>query len=139
MGAFDSRDAALILRSLECVSDRCGDPTPLVYARLFRQQPEMEALFVMDTHGHARGHMLSEALDGLIDFVGARNYADNLIRSEIINHEGLGVPPAVFATFYAVVMETFREAMGEEWTAETDAAWRRLLSALADTIEAHKQ
>lgn len=130
-----SRDAALIVESLERVSERCDDPTPLVYARLFAQQPEMEALFIMDTDGQVRGHMLSEALEGIIDFVGARAYSDNLIRSEIVNHEGLGVPPGVFATFFAVVMETFREVLGGDWTAEMDAAWGRLLKSLAETVE----
>lgn len=130
-------DAAAILRSLELVSERCGDPTPLVYARLFKANPEMEALFVLDTRELARGHMLSEAMEGVIDFVGARSYSENLIRSEIVNHEGLGVPPAVFATFFTVVMETFREVLGDEWTAEIDGAWRRLLKGLAETIEVH--
>lgn len=132
-----SRDAALVVESLERVSERCGDPTPLVYARLFAQQPEMEALFIMDTDGQVRGHMLSEALEGIIDFLGARTYSDNLIRSEIVNHEGLGVPPAVFTTFFTVVMETFRDALDTEWTAEMDAAWARLLKALAETVEQH--
>ncbi|HEY4342785.1 MAG TPA: globin [Parvibaculum sp.] len=130
-------DAALIAASLELVAERCDDPTPLVYARLFKQQPEMEALFVLDTQGQVRGHMMSEALEGIIDFVGARSYSDNLIRSEVVNHEGLGVPPEVFATFFTVVMETFREVLGNEWTAEMDGAWQRLLAALAATIEEH--
>lgn len=132
-----SRDAALIAETLEQVSERCGDPTPLVYARLFAQQPEMEALFIMDTDGQVRGHMLSEALEGIIDFVGARAYSDNLIRSEIVNHEGLGVPPDVFTTFFTVVMETFREVLDAEWTAEMDEAWGRLLKALAETVKQH--
>lgn len=132
-----SRDAALIVESMERVSGRCGDPTPLVYARLFARQPEMEALFIMDTDGQVRGHMLSEALEGIIDFVGARTYSDNLIRSEIVNHEGLGVPPDVFSTFFTVVMETFREVLNGEWTAEMDAAWQKLLKALAQTVEQH--
>ncbi|MCE9648725.1 MAG: globin [Parvibaculum sp.] len=133
--AIDGRDAALIVGSLELAAERCDDPTPLVYMRLFRQQPEMEALFVMDKDGQVRGHMLSEALEGIIDFLGARHYSDNLIRSEIVNHEGLGVPREVFTTFFTVVMETFREVLGDQWTAETDAAWRRLLDALAETVE----
>jgi hypothetical protein len=40
------------------------------------------------------------------------------------------LPPRVFATFFAAVMETFRDLLGAEWTAETDAAWATLLGAL---------
>ncbi|MGB3810685.1 MAG: globin [Parvibaculum sp.] len=130
-------DAELIAHSLDLVAERCEDPTPLVYARLFKTNPEMEALFVLDTHGHVRGHMLSEAIEGIIDFVGARSYSDNMIRSEIVNHEGLGVPPEVFSTFFTTIMETFRDILGDEWTAEMDAAWRQVLAALAGTIAAH--
>lgn len=127
--------AALINETLEKVVERVGDPTPQVYARLFAAQPEMEALFVRDTDGSVRGHMLSEALDGILDFIGARTYADNLIRSEIVNHENLGVPPDVFATFYANVRDTFRDILGDEWTPDMESSWQGLLGELSKTIE----
>lgn len=120
----------IISQSLELVAARCDDPTPLVYARLFAQFPEMEALFVRDKDGSVRGHMLSEVIDGVLDYVGRRVYSVGLIRSEIINHENLGVPPAVFGTFFATVMETFREIAGEAWTPDMDAAWRELVAEL---------
>jgi hemoglobin-like flavoprotein len=50
--------ADLITRSLELVAEH-GDPTSLVYARLFAAHPEMEKLFVRDTDGGVRGNMLS--------------------------------------------------------------------------------
>lgn len=130
-------DATIITDTLEKVVERVGDPTPFVYERLFKAQPEMEAMFVMDKTGAVRGHMLSEALDGIIDFIGERHYADNLIRSEIVNHEGLGVPPDVFATFYGNVRDTFRDILGGDWTAEMETAWARLLDELAAAI--HEQ
>ncbi|MDO8289367.1 MAG: globin [Parvibaculum sp.] len=126
-----------ILQSLELVAERVGDPTPLVYAELFRQQPEMEAMFVNDRDGAVRGHMLSEALDGILDFVDERKYADNMIRAEIVNHENLGVPPDVFAAFFAVIRDAFRDALGREWTKEMEEAWKELLVALSETLPAH--
>ena len=77
---------------------------------------------------------LSQALDGIMDFIDTCAYAKNLIRTEIVNHEGVGVPPTVFATFFATIRDTFREILGSEWTAEMDSAWDALLQALADTI-----
>ncbi|MES1990233.1 MAG: globin [Pseudomonadota bacterium] len=129
--------ASLILETLELVAERVGDPTPLVYAELFRQQPEMKAMFINDKDGSVGGHMLSEALDGIMDFVGIRNYSDNLIRAEIVNHENLGVPPQVFATFFAVIRDSFRNELGAEWTVEMDAAWNVLLSEISATIPQH--
>ncbi len=127
----------LITRSLDLIAERCEDPTPLVYARLFAKHPAMEALFVRDTSGSVRGQMLSEVIDGVLDYVGRRAYSVGLIRSEIVNHENLGVPPQVFAPFFAVVMETFREIAGDEWTHEMDAAWRALVAELEGVAAAH--
>lgn len=128
-------DPEPILQSLELVGERVGDPTPLVYERLFKAQPEMEALFVMDTTGAVRGHMLSEALDGIIDFIGERHYADNLILSEIVNHEGMGVPRDVFSTFYANVRDTFRDILDDEWTSGMESSWQKMLGELTKTVE----
>ena len=130
-------DAEAIMASLEQVAEKCGDPTPLVYQRLFAANPDMEALFIMDRDGMVRGNMLSQALDGIMDFVDTCAYAKNLIRSEIVNHEGVGVPPTVFATFFATIRDTFREILGDAWTAEMEVSWNALLEALSDTIADH--
>jgi len=52
-------DADLIIRSFELAAERSSDLTPLVYARLFRDQPEMEALFVRDKDNSIKGEMLA--------------------------------------------------------------------------------
>ncbi|MBI1262431.1 MAG: globin [Rhizobiales bacterium] len=125
----------LILRSLDLVAERCEDPTPLVYERLFARHPEMEPLFVMDKSGAARGHMLSEAIESLIDFVGPRSYAVTLLQSEHINHNNLGVPSDIFTTFFDNMKESFRAILGDEWTDETDAAWCEALLAIDEVMK----
>ena len=104
-----------------------GDPTELVYARLFAEQPEMESLFVLDTAGSAKVHMLTEALDCVFDLLGPRAYAPVLIQSELTNHRNLGVPPRTFATFLRVVRDCFRDSLGSEWDGATDDAWEAML------------
>ena len=123
-------DAALIERSLELVAERVGDPAPLVYARLFATFPELEPLFVRDVSGIVRGNMLTTTLECLIDFAGPRIYAQHFVGSERVNHGGIGVPAAMFDRFYATVIDTFRDALGADWTAETDAAWARAAQGL---------
>lgn len=122
--------AALIESSLEQAAQRCDDLTPLVYERLFRQQPDMEPLFCMDANGQVRGEMLSQVIRAILDFIGERQYAATLIQSEAMNHAGYDVPPHVFGTFFGVVADTLREVLGADWTAEIDAAWRELLVEL---------
>jgi hemoglobin-like flavoprotein len=120
----------LISRSLELVAERCDDPAPLVYARLFADNPEMEALFVRDTGGLVRGQMLSVVLESLLDFVTDRTYGANLIQIERVNHEGLGVPPEIFDSFFATVAATCKDVLGADWTPEMDLAWTALLGEL---------
>ena len=127
-------DADLITECLERVGERCADPTPLVYERLFAQNPDMRALFVRDTDDSVKGQMLYQVLEVFLDFIGRRAYSANLIACEVVNHENLGVPPAVFATFFATVVETFREVLGAEWTPAYDQAWRALLADLAVVV-----
>ncbi|MEH6558298.1 MAG: globin [Oceanicoccus sp.] len=126
--------ADLIISSLEQVGERCEDPTALVYERLFTDNPEMKPLFLMDEDDAVKGQMLFHVIDGIIDFVGDRQYSDTLILSEIINHDIIGVPPSVFSTFFRTVMETFREIMGADWTVEFDQAWAEVLADLDEMI-----
>jgi hemoglobin-like flavoprotein len=123
-------DRALIERSLEIAAEHGGDLTAAVYARLFRERPELEAMFVMDTDGAVRGEMLSRVFAAILDFIGNRAYAQNWISAEATTHEGYLVPRADFVRFFEIVGETVRDTCGEEWTPEMGRAWISLLSGI---------
>jgi len=127
--------AALIVESLELAAERGGDLNADVYARLFRERPDLESMFVMDRDGAVRGEMLARVFDAILDFVGARAYAHNLIGAEASNHEGYLVPRAAFARFFAIVAETVRSACGPAWRGEMDDAWDNLLRDLGGYID----
>ncbi len=133
MNAF--AHAAEIELSLELAA-AAGDPTAAVYARLFAEQPQMQALFWRDSDGAIKGEMLARVFDAILDFVGERKYADHMIGCEIVTHEGYDVPREVFATFFAVVAATIREQVGEAWTPAMDAAWTALLAELDSYVQA---
>ena len=122
--------AEFIEQGLELAAERCEDLTPLVYARLFAEHPEMEALFWRDSNGLVKGEMLSRVIEAILDFIGERRYAHHLIQCEVVTHAGYDVPPDVFRTFFPVVAETLRELVGEDWTAEMEQAWQGLLADL---------
>ncbi|WP_310538729.1 globin [Phenylobacterium sp.] len=122
--------ANLIEQSLELAAERCEDLTPLVYARLFADHPEMEALFWSDKNWAVRGEMLAQVFSAILDFIGDRLYASTLIQTEVINHAGYDVPPKVFAIFFATVAATLKEVIGADWTPQMDQAWTRLLADL---------
>jgi hemoglobin-like flavoprotein len=123
-------DRSLIAWSLETAAERHGDPTPLVYERLFAQSPEMEALFIMDKQGSVRGNMLANVFEVLLDLAGPRAYGVHMVRAEIVNHENLGVPPQVFATFFGTVRDTIAAMLGDDWTPDVAAAWAEVMAEL---------
>ena len=104
--------AAEIEASLEQLAELCEDPTPVVYKRLFELQPQMEPYFWRDTNNAIKGEMLSRTFAAILDFIGERRYADHMIETEIITHEGYDVPREVFATFFAVVRDAVRQVLG---------------------------
>jgi len=130
MQPTDPADAEAIERSLEISAERGGDLTPVVYARLFARQPEMELLFWRDTRDTIKGEMLMRVFEAILDFIRARQFADHLIQTEVVTHAGYDVPPDVFATFFGLVAEVVEEACGPDWTPAMAAAWRRTLADL---------
>lgn len=119
--------AADIEASLELLAARDIDPTARVYERMFQRHPHMEPYFWRDTDGKIRGEMLSLAFSAILDFVGPRRYADHMIGTEMINHEGYDVPRDVFATFFAIVRDALRDLLGGDWTPDFESAWTEML------------
>jgi hemoglobin-like flavoprotein len=120
-------DSTTIVESLEAAAAH-GDPAPAVYRILFERHPEMKPLFMMGDL--AKGNMLDQVFNLILDFIGPNTYATHLVRAEIINHENLGVPPDVFQKFFAIVRDSLREIAASDWTPKMDAAWSVLLTEL---------
>jgi hemoglobin-like flavoprotein len=129
-------DAALIEESLELFAEACPDPVAPVYERLFSRHPEMAPYFWRDTDGAIKGEMLSRTFAALLDFVGERLYAGNMIATEMVTHEGYDVPREIFSSFFAVVRDTVRDALGPAWTPAFDTAWTTLLADIAAYADA---
>lgn len=125
-----SDEAEVIAATLELVSERVGDPTPHVFRRLFSENPDLEALFVRDNGGLVRGQMFQVTIESLLDFLGDKAYGANLIQIERVNHQGLGVEPQVFDTFYVTVLATFKEILGADWTTERERVWTKVVGEL---------
>lgn len=131
MGGF--LHGAAIEASLALLGDRVGDPAPLVYARLFAEHPATQPLFCNDASGAVRGEMLARSFEAILDYVGDRHWADHLIRSERLAHDGYGVPPALFLGFFETLAATTRAALGADWTADMAVAWDALVADIAVT------
>ncbi|MBC7637141.1 MAG: globin [Acetobacteraceae bacterium] len=129
-----NRDA--IVESLELLAARDIDPTRAVYARLFAESPEMEALFIRDHAYSIRGQMVQMVLENLLDYATSQSFGLNMIRAERVNHAGMGVPQEVFGTFFGVVQTTVGQLLGADWTPAMDQAWTELIARLQEEIVA---
>ncbi|MET4800573.1 globin [Bradyrhizobium sp. LB11.1] len=116
-----------IEQSFELAALRCADLTPLVYQRLFNEHPETRAMFRSQGSEPVMGSMLALTIEALLDFAGPRNGHFRLIACEVVSHDGYGTPRELFIAFFAVIRDTLRELLDDEWSAEMAQAWDQLL------------
>jgi len=126
-----SADLAAVEASLTLAAERAGDPAPHVYATLFTRHPELEALFHMDVDGGVRGAMLQTGFECLLDEAAGGTMAGFIVAAERHHHDGYGVPEDLFDRFFEAIRDTIRDLVAPAWSAETEAAWARVLAALA--------
>ena len=119
-----------VVDSLELVAELDTDPTAQVYQRLFAENPEMETLFIRDRDGSVRGQMLHQMLEAILDFTGPQSFGLNMLRSEIVNHENLGVPPEVFVSFFDVVHRVLSDIGADQWTPAMTSGWNGMIDDL---------
>ena len=121
-----------LIDSLGLLSERAGDVTGRVYARLFAAYPEMETLFSMDTDGGVRGSMLSQAFDCLIDLAdGSGGLAETVIPAERVNHDSYDVPTGMFEVFFEIIRDVAKEVADSDWSPLMEAAWASVLKDAA--------
>lgn len=125
-----------IQHSFELAAERCEDLTPLVYDRLFREHPETRAMFRSEGSELVRGSMLALAIDAMLDFAGDRSGHYRMIECEVQSHDAFGTPRELFGKFFGVIADTMRELLGNDWSPEIDAAWRKLLDDIARLVAA---
>ena len=116
-----------IERSFEIAAERCEDITPLVYCRLHREYPETEKMFRTEGSEPVKGSMLALTIEAMLDFAGDRSGHFRLIECEISSHDAYGTPRELFIAFFGIIAATLREILGDDWSDEIDAAWRKLL------------
>jgi hemoglobin-like flavoprotein len=113
--------------SFELAASRCADLTPLVYQRLFNQHPETRAMFRSQGSELVMGSMLALTIEAILDFAGPRNGHFRLIACEVVSHDAYGTPRELFIAFFAVIRDTLRDLLGDEWSPDMAQAWDALL------------
>ena len=125
--AMSSQTHDQLSACLEAAAERLGDPGPAIYERLFRDHPEMEEMFVLDTDGGARAHMLYESFECLLDLADDGQRGVLMLQAERNTHEGFGVAPEIFTRFFTIMRDVLREGLGEAWSPDYEMAWSDVL------------
>lgn len=122
-----STSSNLIESSFELAATRCADLTPLVYQRLFEAHPETRTMFRTQGSELVKGSMLALTIEAILDFAGERRGQFRLIACEVVSHDGYGTPRELFIAFFAVIRDTLRDLLQDEWSDEIAQAWDTLL------------
>jgi len=117
----------LIEQSFERAASRCADLTPLVYQRLFEQHPDTRTMFRSQGSELVQGSMLALTIEAILDFAGERRGHFRLIACEVISHDAYGTSRELFIAFFAVIRDTLRDLLADEWLPEIAQAWDQLL------------
>ena len=116
-----------IEQSFERAAARCADLTPLVYRRLFKRHPETQTMFRSHGSELVKGSMLALTIEAILDFAGMRSGHFRLIACEVASHDAYGTPRDLFIAFFAVIRDTLRDLLGDEWSPDIARAWEQLL------------
>lgn len=99
----------------------------MVYQRLFREHPEAQAMFRSQGSELVKGSMLALTIEAILDFAGTRSGHFRIIACEVASHDAYGTPRELFVAFFAVIRDTLRDLLGDEWSPHIAQAWDDLL------------
>lgn len=77
-----------------------------------------------------KGSMLALTIEAILDFAGERRGHFRLITCELASHDAYGTPRELFVAFFAVIRDTLRDLLGDDWTPEIAQAWDTLLAEI---------
>ena len=105
----------------------------LFYARLFRLDPSLQAMFRGDMREQGRKlvAMITVAVNGLSRIETLVPVIEALGR----RHAGYGVQDHHYATVAEALLWTLEQGMGPEFTPEVKQAWTRAYGLLATTMQ----
>ncbi len=120
-----------MLASLELAAEKSGDIAPAIYDRYFERCPDSRAI-MFHTDEYMRGRMLGEVFrlfmsEGVAE---EREY----LAFETTNHRAYGAAPHMYENVLLAVRDVVQNVLGDDFTAEVNAAWERRVSELLGII-----
>ena len=126
-------DAALIEASLLALDGQEAAMRERLFERFFARFPERRAIFLHVAATSAR--MTDETLQWMFGLASGEQWVWSQVAELVFIHRNYGdLTHEEYAVFIDLSIDTLGEIVGEAWSADTDAAWRRQAAALKDLI-----
>jgi hemoglobin-like flavoprotein len=125
-------DITLVQASFAKVAPSAPAVATLFYGRLFEQNPGLRTMFKSDLveQGSKLMVMLGAVVKGLDDLPALVPVAQNLAR----RHVAYGVAAEHYGEVGSALLWTLREGLGEGFTPEVEAAWRKAYGTLSTVM-----
>jgi len=126
--------ARLVKESFAAIGTRSGEVMEHFYARLFAGHPEVRAMFPLGMSAQ-REHVFC-ALAGIVQVVDDPGALASRAGQLGRDHRKFGVREKHYEGFFDALRDAFRLFSPAAWTADTEAAWDAVLSAVAGSMRA---
>jgi hemoglobin-like flavoprotein len=103
------------------------------YDNLFEAHPELRPMFHRSSPG-AQNKMFAQKLTAIVDHLDEPAWLDRELVLLASKHVSYGVTDEMYAWVGDALIKTLREACGDDWTDEAEAAWRAAYGSLAGRI-----
>lgn len=123
----------LISTTFEMAAEIGGDLAPAIYANYFARCPGSQAL-MSHIDDIVRGKMLEEVyrLLMLSDYTGEQGY----LNFEMKNHKlAYSVEAHMYGNLLAAILDTVRDAIGDQWQPSFETAWQQRINDLTLEIQ----
>jgi nitric oxide dioxygenase len=129
MAELANDSSAVLERSLYAVAEAGEDITPVFFKRFFALHPDQEQIFFQPDQ--TCGVMVNEILDSLLALDSNEGWVSISIQNLVAAHRCYGdFPLSLYQDVLDVFVATLAELAGDRWSAEFDAAWRRVTGEL---------
>jgi hemoglobin-like flavoprotein len=122
----------LIRASAERLSDANFAATNAFYANLFKVAPSIRSLFPDDMF--EQSEKLWKTIVKVVESADDLTEIETELKALGARHVHYGAEPAHYVVVTDVLIETISTLMKDEWTDETQHAWKRSLEAVCATM-----
>ncbi len=123
--AFSKKEISTVRRTWDIVSPNVDHATELFYQNLFEAHPQFKPLFKSEERHFDEA--ISFLVDGIDDLPSVLPYVSKLA----IRHVHYGVKEADYLVVGPVLMKTFRDVLGDQFTREDEKIWLRVYAVLS--------